>query len=87
MAEPWANLNPVPDFSIRRIICAAGRGVDDSALNHGNNSESGRIEAMTSRVFAADFIVLSMVKLGRVTLCFGGKAAWFRKIMFGAVLS
>jgi len=87
VADPWANLSPVPDFSIRRIIWVAGRGVDDNALNHGNNSESGRIDAMTKRVFAADFMGLSMVKLGKVTLCFGGKAAWFRKIMFGVALS
>ena len=68
-------MNPVPDFSIRRIICVAGRGVDEKESNHGNSSESGRIETITSRVFAADFKALSMVKLGRVTLFFGGKAA------------
>ena len=61
--------------------------MDDSALNHGNNSESGRIDAMTSRVFAVDFMGLSMVKLGKITLCFGGNAAWFCKIMCGVALS
>ena len=87
MAAPRANLNPVPDFSIRRIICVAGWGVDKSVLNHGNNSESGRIETITSSVVAAGFMLLSMVNVGKVTLCFGGKAAWFCKIMIGTSLA
>ena len=87
MADSWANLTPAPDFSILCIICVAGRGVDESVLNHGNNSVSGRIEAMISNVFALGFMVLSMVKVGKVTLCVGGKAAWFCKIIFGVELS
>ena len=87
MADPCANLNPVPEFSILRIIGVAGWGADKSVLNHGINSESGRIETITNSVFAADFMLLSMVNVGKATLCFGGRAAWFCKIMIGTSLA
>ena len=75
LADPCANLTPAPDFSIRRVIFVFGRGVDESALNHGNNSVSGRIETMISSVLPSDFLLLSMVKVGKVTFCVGCKDA------------
>ena len=56
-------------------------------LNHGNNSLSGRIEAIISSVFAVGLMVLPMVKVGKVTLCVGCRAAWFCKIIFREELS